>query len=210
MTPTTHPSRKAACWRWFWRAPSLSVSRPMPARGRSRTSRRRGVISLCAPPNALPFASKRGDRPGYQIDLAQALADRLGVRLRGRLGDPVVPLPPGRLRHRHGHDRRSGGAGREPAALVDAVSEERRGARGPSRGRRHHGLRQPERAVAGRRAAGLARAHVSRSAWRARDPLRLRGRHVDGAREPARSMPPRSPRSAPATTISSIPRRSSV
>lgn len=43
---------------------------------------RRGVISLCAPPNALPFAAKRGDRPGYQIELAQALADRLGVGLK--------------------------------------------------------------------------------------------------------------------------------
>jgi polar amino acid transport system substrate-binding protein len=42
---------------------------------------RRGVLSLCAAPNALPFASKRGERPGYQIELAQALADRLGVRL---------------------------------------------------------------------------------------------------------------------------------
>jgi polar amino acid transport system substrate-binding protein len=42
---------------------------------------RLGVISLCAVPNALPFASKRGDRPGYQIELARALADRLGVRL---------------------------------------------------------------------------------------------------------------------------------
>jgi polar amino acid transport system substrate-binding protein len=43
---------------------------------------RLGSISLCAPPNALPFASKRGDRRGYQIELAQALADRLGVGLR--------------------------------------------------------------------------------------------------------------------------------
>jgi polar amino acid transport system substrate-binding protein len=42
---------------------------------------RLGVISLCAPPNALPFASKRGERRGYQIELAQALADRLGVGL---------------------------------------------------------------------------------------------------------------------------------
>jgi polar amino acid transport system substrate-binding protein len=42
---------------------------------------RRGVISLCAAPNALPFASKRGERRGYQIELAQALAERLGVRL---------------------------------------------------------------------------------------------------------------------------------
>jgi polar amino acid transport system substrate-binding protein len=41
----------------------------------------RGVLSLCAAPNALPFASKRGERPGYQIELARALAERLGVRL---------------------------------------------------------------------------------------------------------------------------------
>jgi polar amino acid transport system substrate-binding protein len=42
---------------------------------------RRGVISLCAAPNALPFASKRRERPGYQIELARALAERLDVRL---------------------------------------------------------------------------------------------------------------------------------
>jgi polar amino acid transport system substrate-binding protein len=41
-----------------------------------------GYISLCAAPNALPFASKRGNQRGYQIDLAQALADRLGVQLK--------------------------------------------------------------------------------------------------------------------------------
>jgi polar amino acid transport system substrate-binding protein len=41
----------------------------------------RGLISVCAPPNALPFASKTGDRPGYQIELAEALAERLDVRL---------------------------------------------------------------------------------------------------------------------------------
>ncbi len=39
------------------------------------------MISLCAAPNALPFASKRGELPGYQIELARALAERLGVRL---------------------------------------------------------------------------------------------------------------------------------
>jgi polar amino acid transport system substrate-binding protein len=42
---------------------------------------RRGVLSLCAAPNALPFASKRGERPGYQIELGRTLAERLGVRL---------------------------------------------------------------------------------------------------------------------------------
>ncbi len=43
--------------------------------------RTRGVIELCASPATLPFASRHGDRPGYQIELAKALADRLGVRL---------------------------------------------------------------------------------------------------------------------------------
>jgi ABC-type amino acid transport substrate-binding protein len=41
----------------------------------------RGVIELCAAPSALPFASRHGDRPGYQVELAQVLADRLGIRL---------------------------------------------------------------------------------------------------------------------------------
>ncbi len=41
----------------------------------------RGLLSLCAHPNALPFASKRHDPPGFQIELGQALAERLGVAL---------------------------------------------------------------------------------------------------------------------------------
>src|SRR4051794_41557004 len=41
--------------------------------------RQRGVISVCAPPNALPAASKKGEPRGIQLDLAQAVADRLGV-----------------------------------------------------------------------------------------------------------------------------------
>jgi polar amino acid transport system substrate-binding protein len=41
----------------------------------------RGVLALCAHPNALPFASKHGDPPGFQIELGQALAAQLGVRL---------------------------------------------------------------------------------------------------------------------------------
>jgi polar amino acid transport system substrate-binding protein len=41
-----------------------------------------GVISLCAHPNSLPFASKAGDPPGFQIELGQALARQLGVSLR--------------------------------------------------------------------------------------------------------------------------------
>lgn len=41
----------------------------------------RGVISVCAHPNALPFASRKGNPSGFQIDLAQAIARQLGVSL---------------------------------------------------------------------------------------------------------------------------------
>jgi polar amino acid transport system substrate-binding protein len=41
-----------------------------------------GVLALCAHPNSLPFASKAGDPPGFQVELGQALARELGVSLR--------------------------------------------------------------------------------------------------------------------------------
>ena len=41
-----------------------------------------GVLGLCAHPNSLPFASKAGDPPGFQIELGKALAHELGVSLR--------------------------------------------------------------------------------------------------------------------------------
>ena len=41
-----------------------------------------GTIGLCAHPNSLPFASKAGDPPGFQIELGEALARELGVSLR--------------------------------------------------------------------------------------------------------------------------------
>jgi polar amino acid transport system substrate-binding protein len=43
--------------------------------------RDRGVLSLCAHANALPFASKTQDPPGFQIELGRALAAALGVTL---------------------------------------------------------------------------------------------------------------------------------
>jgi polar amino acid transport system substrate-binding protein len=43
---------------------------------------RRGWVSVCAPPNALPFGSRNGPVRGLRVDLAQAIADRLGVELR--------------------------------------------------------------------------------------------------------------------------------
>jgi len=41
----------------------------------------RGALTLCANPNALPFASKSGPLPGFQIELGEELAERLGVKL---------------------------------------------------------------------------------------------------------------------------------
>ena len=40
-----------------------------------------GSITLCAHPNALPYASKKGELPGLQVEIAEALAARLGVSL---------------------------------------------------------------------------------------------------------------------------------
>jgi polar amino acid transport system substrate-binding protein len=38
-------------------------------------------LSLCANPNALPFSSERGVLPGFQIEIARALAQRMGLEL---------------------------------------------------------------------------------------------------------------------------------
>jgi polar amino acid transport system substrate-binding protein len=43
--------------------------------------RQRGALTLCAHPNALPFASRSGDVPGFQVEIARALAKRLEVSL---------------------------------------------------------------------------------------------------------------------------------
>ena len=41
----------------------------------------RGALTLCASPNALPFASKTGPVPGFQIELGEKIAEQLGVKL---------------------------------------------------------------------------------------------------------------------------------
>jgi polar amino acid transport system substrate-binding protein len=56
-------------------ATSGAVARPLDA------IRDRGLLSLCAHANSLPFASKTQDPPGFQIELARALAAALGVTL---------------------------------------------------------------------------------------------------------------------------------
>ncbi|OKO77638.1 transporter substrate-binding domain-containing protein [Bradyrhizobium sp. NAS96.2] len=54
-----------------------------PAQARTLDAiRSAGVIGLCAHPNSLPFASKAGAPPGFQVELGQALARELGVSLR--------------------------------------------------------------------------------------------------------------------------------
>jgi polar amino acid transport system substrate-binding protein len=40
-----------------------------------------GTIAVCANPNALPFASRKGPSHGFQLDLAEAVAHQLGVSL---------------------------------------------------------------------------------------------------------------------------------
>jgi len=41
----------------------------------------RGTLTLCASPNALPFASKAGPVAGFQIELGEKIAEQLGVKL---------------------------------------------------------------------------------------------------------------------------------
>jgi polar amino acid transport system substrate-binding protein len=41
----------------------------------------RGALTLCASPNALPFASKTGPVPGFQVELGEKIAQQLGVKL---------------------------------------------------------------------------------------------------------------------------------
>ena len=53
-----------------------------PAAGRTLDAvRARGAITLCAHANALPFASRNDSPPGFQIEIARALARDLGVGL---------------------------------------------------------------------------------------------------------------------------------
>jgi polar amino acid transport system substrate-binding protein len=41
-----------------------------------------GEVTVCANPNALPYASEKEEAPGFQIEIARAIAQRLGLRLR--------------------------------------------------------------------------------------------------------------------------------
>ena len=41
----------------------------------------RGELSLCANPDALPYASDKPETPGFQVEIGRAIAARLGVKL---------------------------------------------------------------------------------------------------------------------------------
>src|SRR3954463_11156976 len=61
--------------------PALTfVSAPAAART-LEAIRARGAITLCAHANALPFASRSESLPGFQVEIARALARQLGVGL---------------------------------------------------------------------------------------------------------------------------------
>jgi ABC-type amino acid transport substrate-binding protein len=55
--------------------------------------RSRGILLVCANPNALPFSSKTGDRRGFE--LGEALANQLSVKL--EVGWVVFPMQLGRI-----------------------------------------------------------------------------------------------------------------
>jgi polar amino acid transport system substrate-binding protein len=59
----------AACWSQMAAARSFE------------SVRARGALAICANPNALPFSTRTGSRPGVQIELGQALAQQLGVEM---------------------------------------------------------------------------------------------------------------------------------
>src|ERR1700756_1244318 len=62
---------------------AAAIGLASPAQARSLDAiRESGVLGLCAHPNSLPFASKAGDPPGFQVELGQALAHELAVSLR--------------------------------------------------------------------------------------------------------------------------------
>jgi polar amino acid transport system substrate-binding protein len=51
------------------------------AAARSLAAVRRSGLALCAHPSALPFATRKGEPPGFQVELGEALAARIGASL---------------------------------------------------------------------------------------------------------------------------------
>ena len=88
------------------RPPQPQSRRAACRRVRSKRFSRRGTITLCAHANALPFASRKNNPPGFQIELGRALAKQLGVELDVAWVVSADPVSRRRLRHRLRHHRR--------------------------------------------------------------------------------------------------------
>jgi ABC-type amino acid transport substrate-binding protein len=69
--------------------PGIADARPL------ESIKNRGILLVCANPNALPFSSKSGDRRGFELELGEALANQLGVKL--EVGWVVFPNQLGRV-----------------------------------------------------------------------------------------------------------------
>jgi len=61
---------------------ALALFAPLTAAKDWEEIRALGEVTVCANPNALPYASEKEEAPGFQIEIARAIAQRLGVRLR--------------------------------------------------------------------------------------------------------------------------------
>jgi polar amino acid transport system substrate-binding protein len=74
----------------------LAITAPCDAHARPLESiQNRGLLVICANPNALPFASKGDNRRGFELELGEALAGQLGVKL--EVGWVVFPNQLGRV-----------------------------------------------------------------------------------------------------------------
>ncbi|HLN08249.1 MAG TPA: transporter substrate-binding domain-containing protein [Xanthobacteraceae bacterium] len=93
MTTRTSLSCLSAC---VLAAMALVLAAPCGARARPLDIiKARGSLLVCANPNALPFSSKKGERRGFELELAEALAKELGVAL--EVGWVVFPFHVGRV-----------------------------------------------------------------------------------------------------------------
>ena len=95
--------------------------------------KQRGKLMVCANPNALPFSSKKADRPGFELELGEALAKQLGVAL--EIGWVIFPMHVARVDCDilFDFDRRSRDRRGCASAAVATLYRERGGDRGASR-----------------------------------------------------------------------------
>jgi polar amino acid transport system substrate-binding protein len=87
--PPILPAMVAVAGIYCLLTPTATLARPLDS------IKARGVLTVCANPNALPFSSKKGDRRGIELELAEVLAKELGVGL--EVGWVVFPNQTGRV-----------------------------------------------------------------------------------------------------------------